>query len=88
MHLLHKNGKKSSLFNRAKISLFETQSPYFKTQISLFGPKKISHVWDLLLKYNLVHVACMGLGSEGQYVFLGNWRDQVKKGKQNIWGLK
>ena len=44
MHLLHKNGKKSSLFNRAKISLFETQSPYFKTQISLFGPKKISHV--------------------------------------------
>ena len=44
MHLLQKNGKKSSLFNRVKISLFETQSPYFKTQISLFGPKKISHV--------------------------------------------
>ena len=50
MHLLHKNGKKSSLFNRAKISLFQTQSPYFKTQISLFGPKKISHVWAGLVE--------------------------------------
>ena len=38
---------KIDYFLPRKISLFETQSPYLKTQISLFESKKISHVWTL-----------------------------------------
>ena len=38
---------KIQYFLPRKISLFVTQSPYLKTQISLFEFKKISHVCNL-----------------------------------------
>ena len=46
---------KIEYFFAVKISLFETQSPYLKTQISLFESKKISHVWRWTAFQSLAH---------------------------------